>query len=457
MAILTSLYAGISGLNANGAALSVIGNNIANVNTAGFKASRASFADVLSQSFSGTSGRTQIGRGAFLSSVSPIFTQGSLEATSSGLDLGIDGDGFFLLKDSAGAAYFSRSGEFNISKEGFIVNPEGLLMQGYQVDNGGAISGTIDNMDVSSTTTPPNMTANVEVTANLDSRVSPINTGFDIDDMSNTSHFSTSISVYDSLGNTHLVTVYFTKVYEDTGGTGNYWQWNGVADGVSGGVPGTYVMATGYMQFDQGGALVAEDVNDMDLNVTDDTAANFPSDLPAELPIAVSDFNFLGGVTQNQAITFDFGTGTADGGTGLDGSTQFGSASGTLFQSQDGYASGSLKSLSINQDGIISGLFTNGQTRTLGQVVVGIFNNPHGLSKMGKNLYGESYESGQPIIGASNTSGRGRLLSNSLELSNVDLAEEFIKLITAQRGFQANSRVITTTDEMLGELVNLKR
>ncbi len=446
MAILTSLYAGISGINANGASLSVIGNNIANVNTVGFKASRASFADVLSQSLAGSSGRTQIGRGSYLSDVSPMFTQGSLEATSSGLDLGIDGDGFFLVKDTAGATYYTRAGQFNVNKDGFMGNSEGLLLQGYQVDANGAISGTIDNIDVSSTSTPPNATSSARITANLDSRESAIGTGFNINDLTNTYHFSTSMSVYDSLGNEHLVTVYFTKVYEDTaGGTGNYWQWNAVADGVS----GTAVMARGYLQFDQSGALVAENVADMDIDPTDPAGLN--------LPAAFSDFDFTGGVAQSQSITFDFGTGTAVGGSGLDGTTQFGSVSSTLFQSQDGYASGSLKSLSINQNGVISGLYTNGQTRTLGQVVLGIFNNPHGLTKMGKNLYGESYDSGQPIIGAPNAGGRGRLLSNSLELSNVDLAEEFIKLITAQRGFQANSRVITATDEMLAELVNLKR
>ncbi len=446
MAVLTSLYSGISGINANGAALSVIGNNIANVNTVGFKSSRASFADVLSQSLSGTSGRTQIGRGAYLSDVSPMFTQGSLESTASGLDIGIDGDGFFLVRDSAGATYYTRAGEFSISRDGFLVNSEGLFVQGYQADASGAITGTIANMDVSSTSTPPNVTSAVRVTANLDSRVSALSTGFDINDIADTSHFSTSLTVYDSLGNEHLVTTYFTKVYEDTaGGTGNYWQWNAVSEGAA----GDAVMGLGYLQFDQSGALVAEDIADMDVDPTSPTGLN--------LPDPMSDFDFTGGVAQSQAIAFDFGTGTASGGSGLNGTTQFGSISSTLFQSQDGYASGSLKSLSFNQEGIISGLYTNGQTRTLGEVVLGIFNNPHGLSKMGKNLYGESYDSGQPIIGAPNGGGRGRLLSNSLELSNVDLAEEFVKLITAQRGFQANSRVITTTDEMLGELVNLKR
>ncbi|MDZ4384685.1 MAG: flagellar hook-basal body complex protein, partial [Nitrospirota bacterium] len=290
MAVLTSLYSGISGLNANGAALSVIGNNIANVNTVGFKSSRASFADVLSQSLSGTSGRTQIGRGAYLSNVSPMFTQGSLESTASGLDIGIDGDGFFQVRDSAGATYYTRAGEFSISRDGFLVNSEGLFVQGYQADASGAITGTIDNIDVSSTSTPPNVTSTVRVTANLDSRVSALNTGFDVNDIADTSHFSTSLTVYDSLGNEHLVTTYFTKVYEDTaGGTGNYWQWNAVSEGAA----GDAVMGLGYLQFDQSGALVAEDIADMDVDPTSPTGLN--------LPDPMSDFDFTGGVAQSQA------------------------------------------------------------------------------------------------------------------------------------------------------------
>ena len=443
MAIFTSLFTGISGLNASGASLSVIGNNIANVNTVGFKASRASFADVLSQSLTGSSG-TQIGRGVYLSDVSTLFSQGSMETTSSGLDFGIDGEGFFLLNDTAGTAFYTRAGQFSINSDGYIVNPEGLSLQCYQADSTGNVTDTIDNIDVSSTTTPPNMTSNVQLTANLDSSVVPILTGLDENDIGNSYHFSTSMTVYDSLGNDHLVTTYFTKVYEDTAGdTGNYWQWNAVADGIS----GTDIMARGYLQFDSSGALVAENVTDMDFNPVTGLG----------LGGALSDFNFSGGGALNQPIAFDFGTGTANGGSGLDGTTQFGSASSTMFLNQDGYASGSLKSLGVNQEGFISGLFTNGQTRTIGQVVVGLFTNPEGMSKMGKNLYAESYDSGQPVLGTPNGGGRGRILSNTLELSNVDLAEEFIKLITTQRAFQANSRIITTTDSMLEELVNLKR
>lgn len=452
MPILTSLYSGISGLSANGAALSVIGNNIANVNTVGYKASRASFADVLNQSVEGGSGKTQVGRGVYLSDVSQIFTQGSLEATANGLDFGIDGSGFFLLKDTSGTPFYSRAGQFHVSKDGLVVNSDGLHLQGYQADSAGDVSGTIEDIDISSNSTSPRTTSGIEITSNLDSRVSPVAAGFDINDTSGTSNFSTSLSVYDSLGNDHIVSTYFTKVYEDTAGqTGNYWQWNAVSDGAS----GPEVMGTGYLQFDSTGALVSDQVADMDITLTDAPGVTNPTGV--DFPDPISSFNFTGGVSQNQSISFSFGTGTANGGSGMDGTTQFGALSSTLFQSQDGYGSGSLQSLSINQGGMISGLYTNGQARVLGQVVLGMFNDTQGLLKMGRNLYAESFDSGQVILGAPDSGGRGKLLSSSLELSNVDLAEEFVKLITVQRGFQANSRIITTTDEMLNELVSLKR
>jgi len=434
MAILTSLFSGVSGLNANGAALSVIGNNIANVNTVGFKSSRASFADVLSQSLGGAAGTSQIGRGVLLSSVGANFTQGSFETTANGLDLGVDGDGFFLVQDTAGATFYTRAGQFSVNKDGDLVNPEGLALQGYQADANGAIIGTLSGINVSSSTTPPNATQTVRIVSNLDSRETEIPTGFDSTDPTGTSHFSTAISVYDSLGNSHLVTAYFTKV--DTGVAGNTWQWSAVSDGSA----GSAVMGRGYLGFDTSGTLTTESATP-----------------PAGLPAAFSDFDFTGGATQSQAITFNFGTSLAEGGTGLDGTTQFGSTSATIFQNQDGYASGALRSVGVNQEGIVTGLFTNGQTRVLGQVALGIFNSPQGLTRMGRNLYAESSDSGQPITGFPNSAGRGRLLPSSLELSNVDLAEEFIRMITAQRGFQANSRVITTTDSILEELVNLKR
>jgi len=169
-------------------------------------------------------------------------------------------------------------------------------------------------------------------------------------------------------------------------------------------------------------------------------------------------FDFNGLAAAGQAIDFDFGTSiTTDGGSGLDGTTQYGSDSSTAFQDQDGYSAGSLRSITIGPDGIITGIFTNGQTRGIAQIALAKFISPTALTKMGKGLYAESTESGQPIISTPGTSGTGTILSNTLELSNVDLAEEFVKMILSQRGFQANSRVISTSDELMVELVNMKR
>lgn len=430
MAILTSLFSGVSGLNAFGTGLSVVSNNIANMNTIGFKNSDVVFADIITQSLVGASGVSQIGRGVSVNDVRSQFDQGSFETTSSGMDLAIDGNGFFQVTDAAGTVYYSRAGIFNIDENGAIVNPDGLLLQGYLADATGNLTGQIGNISLASTTFPPQATGQMDLVANLNSSES-IPAAFDVNDPSGTSNFSTSVTVYDSLGNGHLVTTYFRKSIEAP--TGNTWEWFSVVDANDTASGLTEIQANGTLTFTTDGAL--------------DTEAT-----------AASSFNFSGGATQAQAINFDFGSSiTTDGGTGLDGVTQFGSASSVLNQTQDGYASGALLSVSINQDGIITGLFTNGKSRTLGQVALARFNSPQGLTLMGNNLYSASADSGQPIIGAANTAGMGEIRSNSLEMSNVDLAEQFVKMIQYQRGFQANSRVITTTDELLQELVNLKR
>ncbi|MDX9714368.1 MAG: flagellar hook protein FlgE [Dissulfurispiraceae bacterium] len=431
MGILTSLFTGVSGLSSNGNALSVIGDNIANSNTTGFKGSRAIFGDILSQALGGGSA-FQIGRGVSMQSVEAQFTQGTLESTSNPLDLAIEGDGFFLVNSTAGATYYTRAGQFHLDRDGNVINPEGLLLQGYLAQQNNAL-GTIN---VASINSQPNATADVNVYTNLNSNDVTM-AGFNIADPTGTSNFSTSITVYDSLGNSHLISVYFTKTAANT------WSWNAVANATE--VTSTSVsganarIASGALGFTTNGALNTESAVTYYNSVT---------------PTGV-DFT---GATANQVIAFDFGTSiTTDGGTGLDGTTQFGSPSSVFFQSQDGFTSGSLQSLIVDQNGVITGVFTNGQVQEIASVAISRFVAPLELSKIGRNLYAESSGSGQPIIGTAGTSGRGRVLANSLEASNVDLAEEFVKMIAAQRGFQANTRVITTTDDMLTELMNIKR
>lgn len=433
MAILTSLFSSVSGINAFGNGLSVISNNIANMATVGYKGSDVAFADIIGES-SGTSGGSQIGHGVFVNSIRTRFTQGSFETTGNGLDMALEGDGFFLLRSSIGAEFYTRAGLFSVDQNGLIANPDGLFLQGYQADTtGNLLTGQVGNLNVASTTFPPQATAEMNIVANIDSRAA-IPAAFDVNDPTNTSNFSTSMTVFDSLGNGHLVSLYFRK--SATAGTGNTWQWFAVVGGADSASGNAEVQASGTLTFTTDGELDTE------------SAITYPT----------GGFDFSGGATQNQTIDFEFGNSvTTDGGNGLDGLTQFGSTSAVLNQTQDGYGSGSLQRVSVNSEGLITGLFTNGKSRTLGGVTLGRFNNPQGLTKLGNNLYAVSADSGQPIFGAPDSAGMGKILASSLELSNVDLAEQFVKMIEFQRGFQANSRVITITDEILQELVNLRR
>jgi flagellar hook protein FlgE len=426
--MLTSLYTAITGMNANGTWLSVIGDNIANMNTTGFKASRVAFGDVLA----GVVGSLQVGRGVLISDISPLFTQGSFETTSNGLDLSIDGDSFFMVND-AGARYYTRAGQFSIDKDGYIVNPEGLILQGYLADTSGNITGTLGDLQIAVRQSLAQATTTASVALNLDATGAIQTSAFTLDGNGDGTdndplnyNFSNTITVYDSQGGAHQVTLYFAKTADNT------WDVHYVNPDPT--TPSVLVDAgTQALTFDTNGALI-DDNSGSSINL-----------------------DFGGSVTTPQAISFDYGTGTAEGGDGLDGTTQFASNFGVMHLSQDGYPAGSLDNMTISENGIITGIFTNGQTRAIGQIGLAKFIAPDSLAKLGRNLYSESFDSGQPIVGMADTSGLGRVLSNSLELSNVDLADEFVKMISAQRGFQANSRIITTTDELLQELVNLKR
>lgn len=426
--MLTSLYTAITGMNANGTWLSVIGDNVANMNTAGFKASRVAFGDVLA----GVVGSLQVGRGVLISDISPLFTQGSFETTANGLDLSIDGDSFFMVSD-AGARYYTRAGQFSIDKDGYIVNPDGLILQGYLADTSGNITGTLGDLQIAVRQSLARATTLASVSLNLDATGAIQTSAFTLDGNGDGTdndplnyNFSNTITVYDSQGGAHQVTMYFAKTADNT------WDVHYVHPDPA--TPSVLVdSGTQALTFDTNGALI-----------NDNSGTTISLD-------------FGGSVTTPQDISFDYGTGTAEAGDGLDGTTQFASNYGVMHLSQDGYPAGNLDNMMISENGIITGIFTNGQTRAIGQIALGKFIAPDRLAKLGRNLYSESFDSGQPIVGMADTSGLGRVLSNSLELSNVDLAEEFVKMISAQRGFQANSRIITTTDELLQELVNLKR
>lgn len=484
MSLLSSLFAGVTGMTAYGNAMSIIGNNIANVNTSGFKAGRPIFGDILSQSLGASS---QIGRGVELEKVDTMFQQGSFSTTENITDMAIDGTGFFVVKNQNGT-FFSRAGNFHFDSAGYLVNPEGLVLQGSQIINGN-VTGSVGDIRNENLTGTPKMTGNgtngnggVQIAANLDSRVDAIPApGFNIEGTSATTNFSTSISVYDSLGNGHLVNVYFNK-------TGvNDWEYHVTADSADlAGWPGTPIggqtwppataqkieVGRGTLEFNTDGALERVGVSGTPTTYLAPVAPAvayqpvFPATTypAAGTPIQLS-FNFSGGATPNQAIAFNFGDALTAGAasapvanaTGKGGLTQYGSTSAVSYQKQDGYTVGSLRNISISQKGTITGIYTNGQTIDLYQIFLADFKSPSDLLKQGKNLFSQSKDSGEPIIGPPGSSGKGTVIANSIEMSNVDLAAEFVNMITTQRGFTANTRVISTSDAMLTELVNLKR
>jgi flagellar hook protein FlgE len=448
------MFTAVSGMNVNGKGLGVVGDNIANMNTHGFKSSSVVFGDIVSQS-----GSLGIGRGALMNEVSQEFTQGAFENTPNVLDLAVDGDGLFVVK-RVNDTFYTRAGQFGIDKQGFATNPDGYRLQGYQFDVSGAASTVVGDVNVASINSQPNDTADVTVFANLDSRTDiTANPAFDVNNAATTSHFTSTVTAYDSLGNAHVLNIYYRKNQSiATGGTpansgtpfgggltwpigygaegGTEWEWYSVVSAGDSATGNDEIQAQGRLEFNTNGALYFSET----------------------LTSPTGGFDFAGGSTQNQSIAFDFGSDIATtAATGLEGTTQFGSTSTTSYLEQDGYSAGTLKSLSINEEGLMSGIFTNGQTKNIAQVVLAKFISQEGLIKQGNSLYAESFESGQPIVTAPGNSGTGNILANTLELSNVDLAAEFVKMIIMQRGFQANSRMVSTSDELMTELVNLKR
>ncbi len=585
MGIESALYTGVSGLDAMSQELSVIGNNISNSNTIGFKGGSTTFANLLSTSLGATSS-TQTGNGVSLESVATDFSQGTLQTTSNPLDMAIQGSGFFIVKDVSGAQYYTRAGQFSVDKNGNIINPNGDFLQGnvaltqpvttktgvtpgtfgasgnininaigvgaptptanatifanllqtaplndptaagtspftitptnntIEVTyNGGpltpvtitpgtytgaglatavntalvaaglpatitfayhdvAVVGppaipqytfTITNGDANTVTfnwsnsgttasnmlgfsninnqasTPPQPNSGTTTIAAAGSASSNFQvTGFDPNNPG--AAFSTAMTVYDSGGNSHLTDVYFEKI--NSTGNGNSWMYWAVvpaSDSTSGATqPNIPQIATGgILNFDTKGDLVS---------VT---------------PDAYNSFNFSGGVTQDTPITFDFGQAEnetiSQGGSGTTGTTQYGSPSSVTNQYQDGYAAGSLQSYTVSQTGIITGTFTNGQTKNIAQIQLARFNASTALTNVGNNLYTQSAGSGQPIPGLAGNAGFGSVLSDNLEESNVDLSGEFVNMITVQSAYQADAKVISTAQELFTALQNAKQ
>jgi flagellar hook protein FlgE len=434
MALTGALFAGVSGINSNGNAMNIIGDNIANANTIGFKSSRAVFFDLLSADVGGT----KIGLGSRLADSNRLFVQGGVETTNSVTDLAIQGHGLFILKDAQGGTFYSRAGEFNVDKSGNLVNPGGLTVQGTQLDaNGNPVSG-LTNIVVSQLVVSPAATDTIDLALNLNSAEATPAAALPADAAGTSAtpgswfagaNFSTVATVFDSLGQGHDLTLLFRKT-----ATANQWSYRVVANAgeITGGTAGNLQQvnaAGGLLAFNPDGTL--------------DTTAPTNTLITAIGPIAWSNGANPQTVT---AANMNFA-----------GTTQFAVPSSVSKIDQNGSQSGILKGISIGTDGVITGQFTSGGNQPLFRIALADFANPQGLAHVGDSLYLQSPESGPVLTGDPGTGSFGTVLSGSLELSTVDLATEFVKMVTTQRGFQASSRTITVTDTLLEEVSNLKR
>lgn len=408
-----SFQQGLSGLNAASKTLEVIGNNVSNANTVGFKQSRAEFADVFANSLTG-GGASQIGIGTKISNVSQQYTQGNITSTSNSLDIAINGGGFFRMSNN-GAITYSRNGQFQMDKFGYIVDAESKRLTGYTADASGVLStGAPAELNINTADLQPSATASVVGLVNLDSRNGSLPAaGFDPSDPT-TYHNSTAVTVFDSLGNSHTLQSFFVKTAPGV------WNVFTAADGVS-----TTVLPAPTATLTFTGTGVAPTVS--------------PSNA-APVSFAVTT-----GATSPVPMTLDYS-----------GSTQFGSNFSVNSLSQDGYTSGRLAGFNTGSDGTIVGRYTNGQSKTLGQVVLANFVNPNGLQSLGGNAWAESATSGAALVGTPNTGSLGVLQSSAVEDSNVDLTAELVNMITAQRVYQANAQTIKTQDQVLQTLVNLR-
>lgn len=427
MSILNSLFTGVSGIEAHGRGVSVVGDNLANMSTIGYKSSRAHFSDVLG----GTLAGQRLGAGVRMGAPDTRFSQGTLQNTGGSFDLAVRGQGFFVVSGSHNGLdgnYYTRDGRFNLDSTGMLVNSGGLRVQGYAIDGNGATSTELGDLALGQGQSAPKPTSALDMSVNLDSSATPP-AAFDPADPANTSNFSTSMTVYDSLGEEHRVDVYFRH------SGGGAWEWHAMVDGgeITGGTAGTpSEIANGTLGFTSSGAL--------DTETTVASSADFLN------------------ATPGQAITFDFGDSiTTDSGTGLGGSTQFAGPSSVSAVNQDGYGAGDLIDVSVSDDGTITGGFSNGQRREIARLALATFPAEAGLERAGDQLYAVTRDSGQALAGMAATGGRGSISAGNLEASNVDVGTELVNLIAYQRALQANARAVSTADEIYAELANLKR
>lgn len=421
---------GLAGLNSASKALDTIGNNIANVNTIGYKTGSTQFADVFAASLSGA-GAAPVGLGTKVAAVVQQFTQGSIGVTNNPLDIAINGGGFFQLDDGSGSTVFSRNGQFQLDQSGYIVSSSGQKLKGIMASNGVISPGSppvpLRLFDpTQSLAGPPQQTGGssantgIEVNVNFDARLgAPTTPVFSSSDPSSYNQ-STAVTIYDSLGNPHTYSMYFVK-----NGAASSWDvYASVANPAGASVASTDLGLLGTLSFDAAGQLAT---------------------LPFATNVTAAQLGYAGAVN-NLAFPVNFG-----------GSTQYGSNFSINALVQDGYGSGALAGFNIGEDGVILGRFTNGQAAPVGQVILASFRNPQGMQPLGDNVWAETPTSGDSIVGIPGSSGQyGALQSAALEESNVDLTAELVTMITMQRSYQANAQTIKTQDSVLQTLVNLR-
>ena len=510
-----SFQQGLSGLNGAAKSLDVIGNNIANASTVGFKGSTTQFADVYANSLNGAGGNSA-GIGVKVAGIAQQFSQGNVESSNNPLDIAINGAGFFRV-EAAGVVQYSRNGQFQLDKNGFMVNAQGAKLTGYGLGANGQLSaGAPVPLQIDTADLDPVQTSDVDIQLNLDSRTQPpANAPFDANDPT-TYNKQTPMNVYDTLGNPHVLSTYYVKsgagtwdVYAANDGTEiTALNVAGAATGTGAAftavntaranweaatravppVPATitaalnaYAAAASGMVVSAANTAGSTPANQTEISTAATSAAAIPGATPDEidaamaeairvLPVPIGQLRFDTNGALNLATTGTAGkfnvTLPIIPSTGAEltlpmevdfaGTTQYGSPTSEKKLVQDGYRAGTLQRFTAGADGVILGQYSNGQTKPLGQVVLANFTNPNGLEPLGNNTWAESSNSGVPLVGTPNTGGMGVLQSSAVEASNVDLTAELVNMITAQRVYQANAQTIKTQDSVLQTLVSMR-
>lgn len=481
--MMRSLYAGVSGLQNHQTRMDVIGNNVANVNTTGFKKGRVNFQDLLSQTQAGAArpgeriggvNPKQVGLGVNIASIDTIHTQGSLQTTGVKTDVAIQGEGFFIFRDGD-QNLFSRAGAFSLDAEGTLVNPSnGMRLQGWQaqtIDGQTFVNPSSEIGDLRipiGSKDPAKATSEVFIASNLNKITPTIPADNPSAEAVRAGTWQTSYQIFDPFGGNLRLEIDYARAPEEQGA--NLWQGtmrlvdadgNEVPAQLSvGGTANADADNTFLIQFDNFGTLESlqnaaggiDNVEDLQIQVqfqVPDTAIPDVVDPEAVNPA------FIG--APGDPITQTFNVNLGEVGSFTDSTTQFASESSNKIKRQDGYTMGYLQDFRIDQSGTITGIYSNGTNRSLGQIALASFVNPGGLEKAGENNYVVSINSGEPDVGPSGVAGKGKFIAGALEMSNVDLATEFTDMIVTQRGFQSNSKTIQTSDQMLQELLTLKR